>query len=441
MGSYPPREIRVHLPASIARLVTTTPGQLRLLSFAVVAALAFLALTGTNALLRREAAARAVGLQTEPLLLGAEDLYVSLADADATAARTFLHSGLEPASERERYVGDIRTSGERIAAVGSQVGTSPEQLRTVQTITGQLPIYDGFVEEARANNRQGFPVGANYLNQASSLMRNQMLAEVTNLYEEATRRLASDYRAGTSPIEPVILTIIGVGAIGLLLWSQHYLNDRTNRVFNVGLLAATLLIAGMLCWSLLRLYSENRELVSSRRDGADAVQVLTAARILLLRAESDDSLALIAHGTGDAFVKDFDNATSSLVEGTDGENTVLLQALTSRHQTKTADPIAGNLQALVATFMTEHERVRQLDDTGRYQEAVTVSLTDESSAAQALDSELGKQIALARAQMDAHAKNARAGFEMLIIALPAAIALAAVSSLIGLQQRIAEYDG
>ena len=40
--------------------------------------------------------------------------------------------------------------------------------------------------------------------------------------------------------------------------------------------------------------------------GSDSVQVLSAARILALRAQADESLALVARGGGDQYLTDFD---------------------------------------------------------------------------------------------------------------------------------------
>ena len=45
----------------------------------------------------------------------------------------------------------------------------------------------------------------------------------------------------------------------------------------------------------------------AQRDGSDSVQILSAARILALRAQADESLALVARGGGDQYVTDFDN--------------------------------------------------------------------------------------------------------------------------------------
>ena len=62
----------------------------------------------------RHAATDDLSVQTVPALVAAERLYGSLADADATASRTFLEAGLEPKDLRRRYHRDL----ERAVAAG-----------------------------------------------------------------------------------------------------------------------------------------------------------------------------------------------------------------------------------------------------------------------------------------------------------------------------------
>ena len=56
----------------------------------------------------------------------------------------------------------------------------------------QLPVYTGLVETARVYNRQGLPLGAAYLREASGLMRDKLLPAAKQLYRTETGRLADD---------------------------------------------------------------------------------------------------------------------------------------------------------------------------------------------------------------------------------------------------------
>ena len=118
-------------------------------------------------------------------------LYGFLADADATASIIFLQAGLEDPALHQRYLGDLRKASEQLAIVARQVGSTSGAQKAVGTIAEGLPLYAGDVDSARANIRQGFPVGASYLRDASDRMRGQggfatrggMLPAATALYE------------------------------------------------------------------------------------------------------------------------------------------------------------------------------------------------------------------------------------------------------------------
>jgi hypothetical protein len=407
-------------------------------SVALVAGLALLAIVGTTALNARQRASRAAGMEAAPLLLDSEELYVSLADADATASRTFLHAGQEPPGERQRYLDDLQTAANRVAVIGGEVGASPRSREEVKNLTSQLAVYNGLLEEARANNRQSFPVGASYLSQASALMRDDILPQVTELYQEAASRLNDDYRSGTASIEPVVIALVSAVLLSILFWVQRYLTRRTNRIVNPGVALATALVAVVIPWSLLTLGCEQSALVQSQQEGSDAVQVLSAARILMLRAADDESLALIARGTGGAYLTDLDTNTTRL-GGADGRGGLLLEAFVIARRTGSGKDVDALLEHFNA-FMAAHRMVREFDDSGRYNDAVTTALDTETTAAQALDSGLGRQIGAAQQRLDAHAADARNSFVVLIIAFPSILALAAVVALLGLQRRLGEYQ-
>src|SRR5262249_32595273 len=143
----------------LRRVASTTPRQIRLAMVAVVLAalLAGLALGAVTAV--RRDATNSVATRDEPLMLAADQLYASLSDADPPAATTSLRGGPEPPGLRARYLGDIRRATAQLGALNRRVqGTT--DLSAVGEIGAGLPVYTGLIETARANNRQGFPVGA-----------------------------------------------------------------------------------------------------------------------------------------------------------------------------------------------------------------------------------------------------------------------------------------
>src|SRR5215470_8888534 len=140
-------------------IVASTPARLTLWMVALlVVALGYgiAALVGS---VQTSSSVASVRTSSGPLTVSAQSLYRSLWDADATAAAGFLSAGAEPPALRQRYLDDIASAGTALANVAAAGQTASQALNTLAT---QLPVYTGLVEAARANNRQGYPVGAAY---------------------------------------------------------------------------------------------------------------------------------------------------------------------------------------------------------------------------------------------------------------------------------------
>ena len=226
----------------------------------------------------------------------AVNLYGSLSDANATATTTFLVGGLEPPARRARYLRDVGIASNSLAELTRQVGGSGAARDAVATITGKLPIYTGLVEAARANNRQKLPIGAAYMRQASELMTSTILPAAGRLYTIEAQRLRDDYSTGTSTAWLIAFAAAFVVMLGLLIWAQLYLARISHRIVNVPMVVATVLVVAVGIWGILGLISSQNALSRAQRNGSDPVEVLSAARILVSRAQSDESLTLIARG-------------------------------------------------------------------------------------------------------------------------------------------------
>jgi len=403
----------------------------------LLALFAAYAILGTAALRARHSAARSVGLESSPLLLDAQSLDLALADADATASNAFLKAGLESPAQRQRYLDDLATATHKLASISERAGVSPLAQDAVNVIAANLPVYSGLVEQARSNNRQGFPVGAAYLNRASSLMRSAMLPNATELYKDAARRLQGDYVRGSSwPAAAALGVTLGF-LVAALVAAQIYVFRRSNRVVNIGLFAATVVIAVVGVWALRSIQHERSALGRAQAQGSDIVQVLSSSRILLLHALGDEDLALIARGGGAAFLADLDYTLSN-IGGADGTKSLL--GLASRLLPE-EDPTARvtTLRDAYRNFVTAHDGVRGLDSEGRYPEAVAAAIGDETGKASALDAILRDEIASSNHTLESDSAAARGGFAFLLVVYPVAALVGAVLMLLGLQSRIKEF--
>ena len=430
------------LPATRPRIrrlrakAATTPGRLRIAMATVVlvtlpAGLAIGSLTTV-----RRNAADAVATRDEPLMVGADRLYASLSDADATAATTFLRGGAEPAELRARYLADLRDASVQLANLGHRVQGSLEPA-AISAIGAALPVYSGLMETARANNRQGFPVGAAYVREASDLMRGKMLPAAGRLYASESQRLADHQRTGTSTEGLIAVLLAGACVLAVLVRAQVFLAQRTHRRFNVPLVGATLVLIGVTAWAAIGMASAHADLVRAQRDGSDSVQILSAARILWLRAQADESLALVARGGGAQYVSDTANV-DGLLEPPSG-----LLGDAARLAARTGS-VAG-VQALTTDWReirAAHVRVAKLEADGRFGEAVRLAVgagSREAVLADRLNQRFSALIAAAQRRFEDGAGDARSALAGLAIGIPLLLAVCAALALVGLQTRLNEY--
>ena len=414
----------------------STPGRLVVLMTVVLALALAAGVAWVIGATQRSSLADGVRSGSGRLAVQAQELYRALSDADATAASAFLSSGAEPADLRNRYQSDIAAATTALAAVSA--GNSANEV-AVQQISAQLPIYTGLVETARTYNRQGFPVGAAYLREASGLMRGELLPAAQRLYQQQSANL-DDERGGAGAL-PWLALLFGVGLVVVLFWAQARLSRQTHRTINVGLLVATLLALVMVLWNGIAWVAVAAHLSAADRQGAAQVELLSKARIAALQARADEALTLVARGSGGEFEDDFKKKFGDLINP-DGRSGLLNKA----RDAATDDDVRAKLDAAIKdvnSWSTVHGQLRKADDGGDYPGAVKLAIgSDQGSAAsifKRVDDSLGSAIRVTSATFDRQASAAAdglggqtAGGIIITILLLAGVA-------VGYQQRIAEY--
>ena len=395
--------------------LATAPGRLILISALVVVGSVCFGVIATGAEQSRERAVRAARTDTEPLLVHALTLYKALQEANATVATGLLGAGgLEPRSSQIRYTQDIQRATSALTAL-TQGAVTPAAQAALGTIAADLPTYTGYVEDARANSRQGFPVGPAYLRQAT-VVNTSMVHAAQRVYAAEAERLNSDYQTGTDSAALVALVAAIAAALVLLALAQLYVTRISHRILNVLMLLATVLLAVVSVWALVGVSSEQNSLASAQRNGSDSLEALSAANVLLSRAQGDLSLALVNRGTDDVDPLDFRAVTQVL----------------------TTSPVAASLRSRFAAYQAAGNRIQQLEDQGELEPAIS-QLQPVAKMSQQLSDQLGREITAADGRFKDSARDAASALSGLGLAIPLITVLVAVLSLLGLRQRINEY--
>jgi hypothetical protein len=405
--------------ARVREAAAGTPGSMRLLGIgAIVVLLVFGALGALSANARasaiddaREQSAQLVRLQT---------VRTNLVQADALATNAFLVGGLEGAQQRDDYESALRTAATTLADTAAS--SAPGDAGAFQTVNDAVVRYSGLIETARANNRQGFPVGVAYLKQASTVLRDEVLPALSQLSETTQSRVKHAYRDSRSATD--LLAFGAAAAVLILLVTHAYLTVRTRRLLSIPLLVAagvvvvaTAIAGGVLSWAQVQ--------ADDVRDGEYRTTVaLAQARIFAFDAKSAESLTLVSRGSGQAYEQSFQT---------------LAQA--ARATLVSADVDATHVEAIDA-YLAVHDDVRGLDDEGKWDDAVALATATDGGSNQAFaqfDGSTSAQLADAAAGISDDLDGARRPLPVVAVVMVLAGIAAAVAAWQGVSVRLREY--
>jgi hypothetical protein len=392
--------------------VEDVPGLLsRWQLFAVLACLVFAALTaGIQALSWH--ANRAAADNTEQLVR-VQNIQSTLFRADALATTAFLTGGLEPPEQRAAYDEAIETITRQIAEAAEAQPADRDALAALNTAVND---YNATIAQARANNRQGFPVGAEYLRTASTGLRDTAAegsaipiaqALVAANAERAENELGAQH--------PFLILLPGLLALGVLYWVNRQIARRFKRRINVGI-AAAFLTVGILTVVGFFVAAVQASNNSDLRAGSyDASYRESTARTAGNDAKANESLRLISRGSGQVYEDRWISASEVVDENASDET-----------------------GALWADYVDVHDEVVALDKGGRYDEAVALSTSD--STHELFDERSKEIVASAGAATTEELRNGNTGILVLgIVTLLAGIAAAGLA-VWGIGQRRKEYS-
>lgn len=427
-----PATITARLPA-VRRRLGRTPGRLALATAVLIVLGLATGVASAVGVRQRIDLINGATARTGELTVATQRLYRALSDADATAASAFLAGGVEPVAVRERYQRAIADAAAALTVVSGGRAGGDRGDAAIARITAQLPVYTGLVETARAYNRQGVPLGGAYLREASGLMRERLLPAVQQLYEAVSEEL--DEVRGDAGAFPWFAVLLGLVTIAALVVVQRDLTRRTNRVFNIGLVAATAAAALLVVWLGVSAVLVAGRLDASQEQGSKQVAQLVEVRIAALQARSYEAHTLIARGNGAQFEKDY-GRTMEKVTGPNGLGAVWDVDPATRNEVQGAVSVAQQ-------WLAAHKELRDLDDGGDYAKAVTAAIgSDQKSTASLfnqLDGHLASAIQSSGERFDQEVDRAAGALTGADVATALLAALLIVGAALGIQRRLAEY--
>lgn len=392
------------------RLLHGTPGRMRLLGLVgALAALIVGVLLAAGVRSSSSAAERAAANTEQTLRI--TNIHTELLKADALATNAFLIAGAEPADRRLAY---DKAVGQAVGTIAEAASAQPADRDALVALSDAVQTYTSYVDQARSNNRLGLPVGAAYMTLASNELRSEALPILTTLTKANEVRARGEFNHVPSQWS-IIPALVGIGVIVLI---SVWLARRTRRYINRPIAAAVALlaVAAAFVYSTVTTdtQSTSRVLSTSYDEAITNSQLAIAAH----DARANESLTLIARGSGAAYEKAFDARSSEITQ----------QASAA---TRTS----------WAAYVAQHDQARKLDDAGDWDKAVAL-VTQDGALRTAFDQALAPIEASATESEEQTSSSLAAAADgwvaPFLFSLAAAIA-AALLVVRGMGQRIGEY--
>jgi hypothetical protein len=335
--------------------VTSTPARLAVLRAVFIVLAVVFAVVGAFGVNQRAKAIDDVRTASGQLL-ALQDIQVRIVHADAIASSSYLRSGQEDPAQRTAYLDEIAKAGDGLVAVSAAAGAG--DLAQLSEASRLLGSYVGLVEQARANNRQGFPVGATYQRQANGIVSNadpDVPDIVSSLQAvEASQRAQVNHSLATAHGAGIWLHLSGWLLFISLVVGSWWLWRTFRRIVNLPIAVALLVL-----FLLLVVGATTQARAASDADSAVGNQLSLAddaaqARAAAFEARSQEALTLINRGNGAANEINWQRGDDVVTQELD-------RGLTD----------AGNAYS---SYRAAHEEIRALDNAGNWDAAVAVSL-------------------------------------------------------------------
>lgn len=288
-------------------------------------------------------------------LVRIQEIQSSLLRADALATNSFLVGGLEDPDQRAEYDDALESV---LRQVTNAADAQPADREALAALNVEVADYATAVAQARDNNRQGFPIGAEYLSGASAELRTDAIPILDNLVTANTERA----EGAMSGQHPFWLLLLGIAALAVLVWLNRELASHFRRRINKGVAfaAATILVVTLVT-ALAALVRDSSN--DSLRDGELATAVSEAnARTAANDAKANESLRLIKRGSGEGF-EDAWEVSAEVVDSS-----------VSRETRSSWD-----------TYVARHEEIVALDRSGEWDKAVALATQVDGGSTQPLD--------------------------------------------------------
>jgi hypothetical protein len=378
---------------------------------------------------------------SEPLSLAAQRMYQALSDADVTATTAFLAGPNVRLAARERYAADIDRAAAELTSLENATTTSANSslVHSLAAVAAGLPVYTGYVSQAQTQFLLGYRLTAGSLMQvASEEMHLTLLPAARASYAQENAALTRASAQATGLPWIVVVLVLAIALAFVLYRAQRWLSRRTRRVFNLGLLAATVALAVSALWLVGAFAVARTDLQRAVGHGSVPAEALAQAAIDTQQARGYEVLNLISRSGDATFVKDFQAVQARLGPG---PGTLLAAAASS--STGAGAHWAAAAGRDVRAWYTVIGHAYTLDSKAQYTSETALVIGPGAGASTAgfarVEADLSRAIDADHAVFHSNATAGRNAFTGLDVVIILAAVLMAAGCAWGLSRRLAEY--
>lgn len=416
----------------------STPTILRVCLVCIwIADLIFLSAVVTGARMHR-GATKTVGRDTAPSIIAAQHIKSSMAGMDASTASDLLDKSGPAKITRDTYEARRLEAVKALVSAAENITYGDAERRPIQTLAIGLGNYGELAQRARDLRDRSDPHFLDSYRLAADLADTQLYPSADAL--DHANRSALDriyesqkWRSITTRSSVVIAGLI---LLFVLLSVQSFLNRRMRRIFNLPLLAASLIAFWLLAYSVDKFQDEMRELKIAKEDAFESIDTLWQARAVAYEAHADESRYLLDGERAEQHDQVFFAKSKEITEKYLAAE---LRNITFSGEQDAANDTVHRFQ----DYLKIDQEVRRLKAAGKRDAAVALCLGSDPAqvqwAFQRFDEALGRTIDINQRAFDLavlHGEQTLEYFQTKAVAACVAIAMLA---LIGLLSRIQEY--
>jgi hypothetical protein len=241
------------------------------------------------------AAAQTIGHDSEPSVVAARQIGLSLANMHASVANAFLLGSGRDADAWNTYQQERHTVANTLVDAAQNI-TYPGEKDQLRSLGENFVRYQELISKAQAVQPQDPAAAMGFFGQANDLLQAQLFPAANELARINNDALDQSYRAhrGTGVTMAIVTVVAGLAVLALLVATQLFLTRRTRRTINLPLVGASLVTVVLVAQIASTLTTSNEHLRGAKQDAYDSVYALTSARTISYDANADESLWLLA---------------------------------------------------------------------------------------------------------------------------------------------------